>query len=298
MHCNQNLYAPTFSRQLQHGLEPRRRYVPRQPRQVFSIRHLGQRKLFMGELEILSSLDPTVFYTLVYAGAAPGIHIPLLSELFPNIRFHLYDPGHFEIEGTERISLYNMYFTDDEALSYADVPNLIFICDIRRGPEELMVWEDMQAQQRWHIIMRPMLTSLKFRLPWPDQGVVYRGARVTRDNPQITYLDGHIHLPIWGRTQTTDCRLIIDERFHYDAGRQPKMRVYDCAAYEEEMCYFNRVVRPSVHRQPIQFGGLDGCYDCTAEVFVLNQFIVSRHDTRSVMEMSALVTARLRRGIN
>ena len=299
-HCAQGdeqRYAADFARLLRHGYAPRRRYVPRRRGDVFTIDHYGQRKLLMSEIELLIRVDPSKHYTLVYAGAAPGIHIPLLSELFPNITFHLYDPGVFQINETDRIRLFNTYFTDEEAGLYVEVPNLIFVCDIRRSPDELLVWEDMLAQQRWHMIMRPVLTSLKFRLPWPENGVVFLGRRVTRQHPRVLYLDGDIHLPIWGRTQTTESRLVIDERFYNHQGR-PMTRLYDCFAYEEEMCYFNRVIRPSTHNQPLRAGGLDACYDCAAEVAVLDQYIASRGDLRTVAALSALVTERLGRGIS
>ena len=87
--------------------------------------------------------------------------------------------------------------------------------------------------------MRPRLTSLKFRLPWPGQGVV------SSETAAVEYLDGDIHLPVRGPQNTTEARLVIDSAGHSGT------RVYACAAYEEEMCYFHRIVRPSVHGAPV-----------------------------------------------
>ena len=261
--------------------------MPRDKRCALSVLHLGQRKLLMSEIGALVRLDPKTEYLAVYAGAAPGVHTPLLSELFPNVTFHLYDPAPFRIKETERIKLFNACFTDEVARTYAardESQHLVFICDIRRTTDEQMVWEDMLAQRRWHEIMSPALTSLKFRLPWPGNGVA-------SESNQVEYLDGDIHLPVWGPTSTTESRLVIEEGRH----ARNATRVYDCLAYEEEMCHFNRVVRPSIHGGQKETGvGLDGCYDCTAEVRLLEKYRrVWTHTDVSTERISR----ELRRGI-
>ena len=264
-HCKQltvPIHTSEFKSVIAHMSFPRKTYSPSRPNELFSVKHHGQRKLLMSEIGAFLRLDPNSKYTAVYAGAAPGIHTPLLSELFPNIEFHLYDPAPFRISETDRIKLFSTYFTDSHALLYTFTSNLVFVCDIRRTKDEACVWEDMLAQQRWHEIMSPVLTSLKFRLPWPSMGVV--GA-----NNQVTYLDGEIHLPIWGPRNTTESRLVIEKGLHSGT------RMYDCLVYEEEMCYFNRVIRPSIHLcQQSSSDFLDGCYDCAAETRLLNLYAV------------------------
>jgi hypothetical protein len=281
-HCLQAsraILASVFHDILQHGNFPREKYESRDKREyTSSVLHRGQRKLLMSEIGALVRLDPAQQYTAVYAGAAPGVHTPLLSELFPNIVFHLYDPAPFRIKETERIKLFNTYFTDNTARRYtsATYENLVFICDIRSTPDEFLVWEDMQAQRRWHEIMQPKLTSLKFRLPWPGHGV----ANTTN---QVEYLEGDIHLPVWGPHNTTESRLVIEQNRHRGT------RIYDCLAYEEEMCYFNRVTRPSVHKwQTRRNDGLDGCYDCTAELSLLQKY-------EKIWGHTQLTTARISR---
>lgn len=56
--------------------------------------HIGQRKLFMNELQFLTNESSNV---CVYAGAAPGHKTFLLSTLFPNMKFILVDPNRFEL---------------------------------------------------------------------------------------------------------------------------------------------------------------------------------------------------------
>ena len=81
-----------------------------------------------------------------------------------------------------------MGFTDDIAYSYTVHTGVkVFICLIHRANEEKLVWEDMLAQQRWHEILKPRLTSLKFRLPWPGNGLIGGQEEGARSN-QIEYL--------------------------------------------------------------------------------------------------------------
>lgn len=279
-------YNSTFQDILCHGQYPRRKYVPREQSSTLSVMHMGQRKLLMSEIGALLRLDPSTNYLAVYAGAAPGVHIPLLSRLFPNVLFHLFDPAEFRIKETARIKLFNVYFTDQIAWKYSHTKaeNLVFICDIRRTPDEQMVWEDMVSQRRWHEILTPVLTSLKFRLPWPGHGVV------DADN-QIEYLDGDIYFPIWGPRSTTESRLVIEDGCH----ERNSTRIYNCLVYEEEMCFFNRVTRPSIHTcQKDSSSGLDGCYDCTAEVRLLKQYCKI---WPGIKVSTGLISTELRRGI-
>ncbi len=287
-HCLQALplkFASHFQDILPHGNFPREKYVPRDKAAHTSVLHRGQRKLLMSEIGALVRLDASKKYTAVYAGAAPGIHTPLLSDLFPNLHFHLYDPAPFKIKESERIKLFNVCFTDETAQLYTPEihENLVFICDIRRTADEFMVWEDMQAQRRWHKIMQPKLTSLKFRLPWPGNGVA-------ATSNQVEYLDGDIHLPVWGPHNTTETRLVIEP------DRHKGVRMYDCLVYEEEMCFFNRVTRPSVHKWQTQRNDcLDGCYDCTAELLLLQKYAKIWTHTQLT---TARISRELRRGID
>ena len=79
--------------------------------------HLGQRKLFMAELQVLtrylkSATDSAI---VLYAGAAPSIHLPLLYQLFPNVIWHLYDPAKFAIKESHNAKIYNEFFTHETA---------------------------------------------------------------------------------------------------------------------------------------------------------------------------------------
>jgi len=102
--------------------------------------HWGQRKLLLSEILFFTehwdkSLIPEP--TCVYAGAAPGVHIDLLSKMFPSFNFILYDPAPFAMNllgNNPKIKILtgkNGFFTNDEAKKYADRKDIFFISDIR-----------------------------------------------------------------------------------------------------------------------------------------------------------------------
>merc|ERR1711879_170587 len=140
------------------------------------------------------------------AGAAPGLHVPLLAELFPELNFVLVDPRpmadvvatcHAAKDG--RIEVRTAMFTTEMAKEFGTL-DALFISDVRtsddqKEPSEAEVKADMELQMTWHEAMNPVASSFKFRLPW--------GAGST------SYLDGDIYLPVWGPVTTTECRLFV-----------------------------------------------------------------------------------------
>src|SRR5579863_5410862 len=92
--------------------------------------HWGQRKLLLTEIQFLVNywdIRSVPNPVIVYAGAAPGIHIPLLSRMFPSFIFYLYDPQPFAIKGSSTINIYNQKFTNEDAKKWANKSNVFFI---------------------------------------------------------------------------------------------------------------------------------------------------------------------------
>ena len=241
-------------RQLDVHNAPRAAYFKRLHHEK-SVLHWGQRKLLMSEMEFLTEFSEPGD-VVVYAGAAPGTHIGFLSDLFPELLFVLIDPIDFMVEPiANRIQIRQEYFTDDVANEYSSLDyreKLLFISDIRRDARnEAMITEDMMMQARWHKMMHPKKSMLKFRLPWTHG--------FTR------YLSGTIVLPVWGPQSTTESRLIVSE----DAEEVD----YDHKKYEEQMFYFNTVQRVTFYPHDIEVEGFDNCFDCASEVFILQQYI-------------------------
>lgn len=259
--------------------------------------------MLLSEIEFLtayatpSSLEvdqPPRSVTVLYCGAAPGRHIKYLAqELFPHYRFILVDPGVFDLcftadrEGgggraRENIEIINEYFTDAMAQRYAK-EQVLFISDIRTANHKDMSFEeneqfiaqDMADQMRWHRILKPRKSLLKFRLPYVPGST--------------EYLDGDLYLPVWGAQSTTECRLVPS-----DTGT----RTYDNARYWEQMFYFNTTTRVSYYEHDIQDGnsGLDHCYDCMSEIHILRQYLRNsgrEHTDEAVSKMSCEISLML-----
>ena len=221
----------------------------------------GQRKLGLALIQFL-----TIYLTnsvknpqVVYAGAATGENIEFVSNLFRNVRFHLYDPRAFNIspeknkgvyiyEGDDskikphhNIILYTGdtygWFTDNVANKWAEYQrinnNVYFMSDIRSVNHlevsdeqfEAGVIRDMINQSNWHKIIKPIKSQLKFRLPY-DIGVI--------ENKKFPYLAGIIYKQIYNKPSSTESRLVP---LGYDD------YVYDFKEYESKMFYFNSVIK-------------------------------------------------------
>jgi cap2 methyltransferase len=82
--------------------------------EVKTVIHWGQRKLLMSEIEFLTLYGKTS-QMVVYAGAAPGTHIALLSNMFPELHFFCVDPAPFTVKETEKITIVQDLFSVDMA---------------------------------------------------------------------------------------------------------------------------------------------------------------------------------------
>jgi hypothetical protein len=218
----------------------------------------------------------------VYAGAAPGIHVKILSDMFPENHFVLVDSAPFNVEQSPSITLINDVFTDKLARelkkTYTQTP-ILFISDVRtsdRGldDDEIMqscVQADMEAQKQWHRVLRAKKSLLKFKLPYTPG--------------QTNYLEGDLRFPVWGPLTTTECRLVVE--------RGAESRMYDHKQHEERMFFFNTVARTSLYKHAISgVVGLDHCYDCAAEVFILEEYI-KKHTDQNIHSKVAKLSEKI-----
>jgi len=233
------------------------------------VRHAGQLKLLCSEIDFLlrfgeeGSEQGPPRMTVIYAGAAPGLHIPKLAQMFGHLRFVLIDPAESAIEDGAQIRVVRARMTNELAAHVAETygPDLLFVSDVRVGPQDdgkgesgiehqLRVQADMDAQLGWHHILNPVASMLKFRLPWDLSATT-------------TYLDGEIRFPIFGRALTHEARLVVR--------RGARHVQYDNARYERQMAFFNQ------HRRPMVYAEAGGrCYDCTAFRALMARFVEYR----------------------
>ena len=237
--------------------------------EIKSVLHWGQRKLLLSEIEFLTlminkyKLEKSKII-VIYIGAAPATHTQFLANLFPQCKFHLYDPLPFNCKSSKQIKIFEQYFTKKDIQKYQKNKKYLLISDIRNpifnyeDPIESKdkVIGDMELQKSWVEKIKPLGSMLKFRLPW--------------DNENTKYLKGDIYLPVWGPVSTTECRLIIEIA---DKSRKIKYKIYNNKKYEEQLFYFNNVYRPSLFKHKVIGEGICHCYDCTSEIHILKQYL-------------------------
>ncbi|RNA14978.1 hypothetical protein BpHYR1_005028 [Brachionus plicatilis] len=246
--------------------------------------HFGQRKLLLSEIEFLTlCLNETIErenrekFIFVYAGAAPGIHMPVLMNMFPFIEnYILVDPAKFKIDSSKinkniKYELINECFTDKMAESIRNrypTHEILFVSDIRtanyriltRADTELKVEQDMLDQMNWHHILQPFKSMLKFRLPYVGNDKCAKTS--------VDYLQGKIYLQTWQGKTSSETRLIVD--------KQASIKSYDCVEYEDKLFRFNTVERVCGYRHHVNAPGIDHCYDCRTEVFILEEYFKIR----------------------
>jgi hypothetical protein len=243
--------------------------------------HLGQRKLLLSEIQLLtdhyttSSAHPTV----LYIGSAPGSHLKILSDLFPHVKFILYDgakfdiilknyPAKFEIhEGADGFFTTEKCKLLKQKLVGSKTP-LIFVSDIRLGEAthdafENAVARDMRSQEEWVQILQPHLSLLKFRMSYN-----------MKHGEKIEYLKGTLLYGIWAPTESGETRLLVRK------ADVKKRAQYDFKDYEETMFFHNKHKRSYCYADALaKYGKYIStnnaycpCFDCYAELTILDEY--------------------------
>ncbi len=293
--------------------------------------HWGQLKLLMSEIRFLTlylereHLNPQV----VYAGASPGQHIPILLSLFPQVKFHLYDPRGFGIQGSDQIFLYNQYFTDEDAKDWSEIEEVYFISDIRTadfvrnkrlGHEgdfktEADVWTDNIRQMKWVQIMRPVQALLKFRLPYVQQWrqAVHENSRFLRTYlseggvtaTHASYLDGLLFEQPWKAPTSTEVRFVPNR----DESGEYYTVNWDIAEYEEILTHHNQVTRekdffnPFTNaKEPVYAPELLYDYDSILHAITIQEYLVKiqglEGSLKEVQDYSDKVIGELLKALN
>lgn len=231
--------------------------------------HWGQLKLLYSEIELLTIVSkhiPLKDCLIVYVGAAPADHNPVLCEMFPDSNWLLVDPAKFTIKENKQVKIINGFYTDEsykEVLKIADGKKIIYISDIRIEVIENKIWIDMINQQKWAFQVNPEFIMMKFRFPYLEGDDFDYDFSDIKDKIIITnkktktknklYLRGDIFIQIAPKIRSGETRLItskikyINEKLKvkYSGNDLEKfmLKYYDSLKYEGNFNYFNTVDR-------------------------------------------------------
>jgi len=258
----------------------------------------GQRKLLLTLVQFL-----TLFWNpnkvkkpiVVYAGAAPGNNISIVSKMFPEMEFHLYDPRSFKIKPDDKIKIYKQLFLDEDAKKWSGRSDIFFISDIRTADytkekdldkNEEQIAKDMDMQKIWVNTIKPVYAHLKFRLP-------YTGGN--RPNT-VNYLNGYILKQPFAPPTSTESRLVPFNTF--------EEKEWSCQKYQSQMFHHNVIVRETIKYinpftdfyEPIDNKELLNDWDSTAEGKILSDYLMKRTGKSSlslVRSLSRTVTNKL-----
>ena len=200
----------------------------------------------VSELQALTSyLEISECSTVVYIGAAPGDHIHVLSLLFPQLEFHLYDKRNFDkrLYKNDKIHINKRYFNEEDIIYWKNHQKRVFlISDIRtldyiRATDEdseikadKITVDDMKLQEKWVIEIKPFAALLKFRLPFSSK------------EKKFKYLDGSIMRQVYQGNSSAETRLLVKGIAHRD---------WDIGLYERKLAYHNQIVRGAKFVNPL-----------------------------------------------
>lgn len=272
--------------------------------------HHGQMKLLIADIFFLSlNLDKQKNPVLLTVGAACGQHYPILSKMFPMLKFIMYDPARFVYTQEEinniapgKFEIHNDLFTDDIAAKYANRDDIFFTSDIRRGEElnfdkktrneiNAAIQFDMDMQMRWVKIVNPIHAMLKFRLPYidSDSGGDFKDI-------VIDYLDGFIVKQPCAAYRSTETRLFPIR------GKDGSwlMRKWSCSLYQDQLHWHNKYARTKHYLNPVtslpgKFLGDDLAddYDGAAIVAILDLYYLKltgqKHSLKEITSLFEVI---------
>jgi|694.fasta_scaffold17692_11 hypothetical protein len=248
--------------------------------------NMSQRKLLLSEIQLMNEYYKIYSTTsqktplILYIGSAPGVHIPYLHMMYPKLKFVLYDSAKFDktlVDYNTKLGSNIFEFHEDndgifttekanELINKYTEYDLLFICDIRLDSDnnndfDKNVMNNIRQQEEWVRILNPLLSLLKFRLPYN-----------VKDN--ITYISGKLLYGIWRPPKSTESRLLI----HQNEINQNNN--YNGDNYEKNLFFNSKYTRPFSFMKAFDdfpeyitnTNKYCPCFDCYAELTILKEY--------------------------
>lgn len=196
---------------------------------------------------------------VVYLGAAPGFHLPILSHMFPKHHFILIDYDKFKIPP---ISNVNIIYIDSEYQKFDQISillknkNCLFISYLRKAigdnQNQDRLLSDNLRQIRWVELMKPIAAMLQFTC-------------LSNFNETVMF-NGQIYLHPWSEINDINTSLVTLKPY--------SLKSYLSRKYFNQLTYFNNIVRQSPSAcHP-------SSYDECMEIVILGQYLNQYRDSR------------------
>lgn len=255
-------------------------------------------RLLMADLAFLTyywAIDEIPEPVVLYIGGSPGYHLPILSELFPTLKWVCYDSQGWKIKASTdyvfltkaefankarqqkaRMTLIEEDFSDADVSYWAKQKNVFLISHLNLNkdgqqvePQNLDInfgIPELRQQGLWYKGIKPLKASLKFRPPYYFPGMTQR----------FTYFEGTLLKEVWSSARATETRLIPSST---------KLIEYDLKWYEGVLYYYNIVERSdnkylvpfekdgAIAVKPIAEPDLLNDFDSSATVFIAGQYL-------------------------
>jgi len=271
--------------------------------------HWGQKKLLLSEIQFLTKVCQKLNtkslkdYAVVYVGAAPGLHFPILYNLFPELIWLLYDPARFSKEASmhpqkQRLKIFNQFFTDEtikHAKQNSENRKILFISDIRLSPDEEAVMKDMISQAKWGTDLEADYMLLKYKLPYDDENtILYKtntiddlqinpkhiiNPNLKADDKTLLYLKGDIYIQLFAHIHSIELRLMVEK-----VNGKYELDIVKYSEIEKKMFYFNINLRTSWSTEDYDFlhyiPGYDSSIECVMEYFIIKNYYEYLHNIK------------------
>ena len=197
----------------------------------------GERKLTLAIIQFLSRFWSTKTHSaiyIIYIASAPLTNIPFITKLFPNSRWTIYAKVKPRIKPNDRIWFTTELFTDNDTKFWTGRNDVFFISDHRThldlsADQDIInksLTKDLEDQMRWHLLIKPVRSLLKFRLPYPKEGIY--------PPPMYEYLNGWTFKQAFSSNLSPELRLVP---FGEDKTK------YDLLKHRRQISYFNLIIR-------------------------------------------------------